>query len=341
MSDLVYAASGITAVGSVEGTFQQSNLEATGITAVGSIGGGSYLYPNINYTSSGITAIGTIGGNFWQLPKGDSFVWTSKIGAMVFTKASLGDEINSYAMSWSGYVYQILPLPVGAVVYGKNGITLMTPYDVKYGSRNIHPIGIKGRNAAVRTKNGHVFIDRNGFLGMVGNDGSLQTIDYSNYFTTMSSALVMTYNEALDIVNICDGTYGYELSQWGLGKGPVMVTGMGNRDGTLYVTASTTLAFDPLEVTVDIFDFGTRSIKTITGFEVSTYTTKDLYGAVSYRYNKADAFSTTPWIKADRYGKVYVAVSGVEFKFLAKLGAYEAIKIDMINVMGLSEAQIQ
>jgi hypothetical protein len=349
MADITYSANGITAEGSIGANFNLSALDANGIKAKGSIGCTFIL--GILHIATGITAISSIGnGGFFQQHATDCFIWASKKDEMNFTKDP-NDlrsvvEVKRMAMSWSGQIYQIFMLSdVGpAVAYGKNGITLLKPggqLGFDWGKQNLHPIGLKGKTSVVKTSRGHYFIDNNGFLGMVNSQGQVSLTDYSNYFSLMSKNLVMVYRNDIDVVHICDGTYGYVLTQWGLGKGPATLSGIGYKNDTLYAVTPSALVFAPFTVTTDIIDMQTRKEKVITGFEVGIATTKDLYGQVSYRWNKADAFYTTPWVKATRYGEIFIDASGIEFQFSLNLSAFEATQIDYWNVLGLTEGNIQ
>jgi hypothetical protein len=290
-----------------------------------------------------------LGGNYVRCDGGiigasaqDCAIWTSRIGSMDFNEEVSG-EVKKFFLSWPGWVYQILMLSDSgpAIAYGQNGVTLLKsagPAGLDWSKQDIYPIGIKGRNSAIATKRGHYFIDRNGFLGHVAPNGAIDAIDYSNYFSAMSASLVMSYDAGLDLVYICDGTYGYVLTAWGLGKGPVNVTGMGNQSGTLYAVASSALVFSPLQITLDVEDMEDRGEKTITELDVGINTTKSLYGSIYYRWNKAVVtFFQTPWVLADQQGRIFVTASGVEFKIALKLSAYEAIRPDYIKVIGIGD----
>jgi hypothetical protein len=340
-TEITYPANGITGQSSIGGTFNISSFTANGLIAKSSMG----LIPSygIIHSATGIIGIGSIGGDFYLLHTGQSLIWTSRYNSMNFTKdpADIGSyqEVKRMAMLWPSWIYQILMLSDAgpAVAYGKNGITVLKPNGFDWGKQTIHSVGLKGKTSVVKTPRGHYFIDNTDFLGHVTDKGIDSYIDFSNYFSTMSNKLVMVYRSDTDVVHICDGTYGYILTQWGLGKGPATLTGIGYKDGTLYAVANSALVFSPFTVTTDIIDMQTRKEKVITGFEVGIATTKDLYGQVSYRWNKADAFYTTPWVKATRYGEIFIDASGIEFQFSLNLSAFEATQIDYWNVLGLAD----
>lgn len=146
-----------------------------------------------------------------------SWVWTSKIGEMDFTE-DISNQVTKQPMEWSGYCCKALKATAGVVVYGKNGITLMAPSGLVWGKRELHPIGVKGHDCAVWTKRGHYAIDNLGKLVHVGLDCAVEVTDYSNHLSQMSANTVMSYDDAKDVVYICDGTYGYVLTHGGLAR---------------------------------------------------------------------------------------------------------------------------
>ncbi len=277
----------------------------------------------------------SITGDPWLIPIGDCWVWTSKIGSMDFTEDLTG-EATKRPMKWSGYIYHIKKLGGSAIVYGSNGISRLTPQGVNWGLSEVWPVGLKARNAVVELsgKDIHKFIDASGRLCTLNAEGPPQAVDYSNYFSAMGMNLVMTHDGLNDLVFVADGISGYVISDMGIGKGPATITGMGYKDGYLYAASSEELVFAPFEICTDIVDFGSREEKTINEVDLGVAATNDLWVAIDYRWNKASAFVTSPWVKADRQGRAFPMVSGVEFRIRVKLLVYESISLDYIKVHG-------
>lgn len=85
---------------------------------------------------------------------------------------------------------------------------------------------------------------------------------------------------------------------------------------TLTLAQATVGSNVPLIVT-DVFDMGTRGIKTITAIEVGSMS-EGTEVAVDYKYEKKQAFSTSTYKAVYRNGIVFPMVSGVEFRVRVK-----------------------
>ena len=270
----------------------------------------------------------------WLVPSQKEWVWTSRIGYMNFDDSDTG-EVTKRPMSYTGWIYAIKKLGNQAIIFGENGISVMVPSGTTWGLQNIHPVGIKGKNCAVVANNKVLFIDNQNQLGVITEGQGLQFIDYSPYFENMNSNTVMSYDPALDATYICDGTYGYIYTDSGLGQGPSNISGIGYRDDTLFATAPSSPVFAPLNICTDIIDFGVRTEKEIHEIDFGMAVVVPLYACIDYRWNKAQTFFTSPWVKADYQGRTFhYNISGVEFKIRAKLLTYEYVELDYVNVLG-------
>lgn len=277
---------------------------------------------------------GIVEGDVWGVPSQANWVWTSRIGHMDFDYDDSG-ETTRQPMPFSGYIYKIIKLGASAIVYGKNGVALMTPHGVAWGVKQIWPVGVWGKQCIADCGTHHYFIDSNARLCKVTEGGGITSIDYSNYFSSLSRLATMIYNPYEDIVYITDGTYGYALSQGGLGRCPANITGYGYKNNVVYATTTSgAITFDPVSIVTDTIDFETRQAKIIKEIEIGINATYDVYVAVDYRWNKADSFYTTPFVACNRYGQAFIFVSGIEFRIRVKQTTYEAIQIDYIKVTG-------
>ena len=289
-------------------------------------------------------AIG-VSGEAYLVPAQTEWVWTSRIGHLSFDKDD-GGEVTKRPMPWSGWIYAIKKLGNGVIVYGQNGVSSLIPVGLTWKLETLHQIGLKGKNSVVAvppiTPTKHVFIDKAGNLVTIGHNGGvriapdspIQVVDYSLWLSALSNLTVLSYDQDKGLIYISDGTRGFVLSETGLGQGPSTITGGGYKTGTFYATASVAPTFDPMALCTDTLDFGTRTKKTITGLSLGVNATNDLYGAIDYRWSKAQAFITSPWVKADREGEVHLTVSGTEFRIRVKQLTYEAIEFDYITVHG-------
>ena len=295
----------------------------------------SSLFPGVtltfttSYTSCGI--FGTAG--FIQQQKKTAWGRTSKIGALDFVKDNSG-EVVDIVMSWEGTIYAIKKLGNSSIVfYGDNGVTLAYPKGVFWGTKDLLLVGIKGKGSVCSKSDDseHFFIDKTGLFWILKEGALPKSIDFSNYFLSMSASLVMNYDNSNDIAYICDGTYGYTYSSFGLGQGPKNITGVGVRNGVLYCTGHGVVVTDPFSICTAITDLGTRFEKTTFQVDLGSYSNKDFWVAIDYRWHTNQAFFTTPFVKADKYGRAFLTASGVEFRVKVKLLEWDDIQLDYVN----------
>ena len=239
-------------------------------------------------------------------------------------------------LDWKGLVYAIKKLAGKVVAYGENGVSILTPAGNAYGLDTIYRIGLKGKNAIVGDDSSHFFIDKIGQLWRLGE--SLNKLDYSEYFSGMNSSLVMSYDNLNQLIYICDGTIGYVYNPLvgSLGRGQPNVTGIAAQSGNFYITAPTTIITPPFEFCTDVYDFGTRSNKTILSLEIGIDIISTLYAAIDYKRNIAGPFVRTPWVSVPSKGKVFIIAFGREFRFRLKTITYEWFILNYINVNGIA-----
>jgi hypothetical protein len=292
----------------------------------------------------------------------------SHIGAMDFTYDDSG-EVVSIFMPWFNWVYAMRRIGnSGVVVYGENGVVLLTPHGTAWGQRNITQVGIKGKMAVCTNQDDteHYFIDEQGFFWHIKEGQPASRTDFSNYFGAMNDNTVMTWDHKHDIIYICDGVHGYIWTKGGLGQGPANISGLGVRWGEdLFVVGPSSIFPDPFETCTDILDFGCRTEKTIGevffGITLpiisapildqdgniiydqdgnilsSQYAQNDVYAAVDYRWESSSAFVTSPWVKVDASGRAYFMATGVEFRIRAKLLYYAEVQLDYVNIKVLHD----
>jgi hypothetical protein len=263
-----------------------------------------------------------------------NFVGWSKIGQMDFTI----DETNvagQMPMDWPGQVYDIKKLGKQVVVYGSNGVTIMSPVDIKWGIQTIHRLGIVCKTAIAGDDKAHYFIDLTDKLYKISTEG-IELLDYSEFLTLLTNP-VLSIDINTDILYICDGTYGYVYSTQSksFGTGPVNITGVGSRDNTLYVIAPTTIETIKLNICTDIYDFGTRNPKTIQWLEIGTDLVDELQVMIETRVSNSDAFHPSAWVQVNPSGIVFIPCYGIEFKFHLRSYIYEYIELDYIKVTGV------
>lgn len=269
---------------------------------------------------------------YTERPRRNWVKW-SNIGSLDFTiwKDNVAGE---RPMDWKGYVYSVNKINNMVVVYGENGVSVLSPAGNAWGLKTIHRVGLKGRGAACGNNEEHYFVDAEGRLCRMADE--LSVLDYSEYLSALSSAIRMSWDEENKLVYICDGMSGYIYSpkDKSLGEGPVNITGMGYQGGVQYVAASEAISTPVFEISTDIYDFGTRRAKTLRNVQLGTDMTQTLSVAIDYRRDKSAAWSTTEWRTVNAEGVAYITCYGNEFRIKVKSSAYEYFELDYINVQG-------
>lgn len=256
----------------------------------------------------------------------------SDVGHLNFTinRSNVAGERRT---DWAGWIYDIKKLGDKVIVYGENGVSILTPSGNTYGLSTVHRIGLKSKQAVTGNDSTHFFIDNKGQLYSLSD--SLQKLDYSEYLSVMSSP-VMSYDTENELIYICDGTYGYVYSvgDKSLGKGPINLTGISSQGGTLYAVAPATIATPTFEICTDIYDLGTRNFKTVYSIEVGTDLTEYLQASVDFRVSNKGSFTTLGWHLVNPSGVAYIPCYGVEFRFRLKALSYEYFEIDYLTING-------
>ena len=265
-----------------------------------------------------------------------NWVKWSNIGSLDFTiwKDNVAGE---RPLDWKGWIYCVKKLGSRVIVYGENGVSLLVPSGVHFGLNTIYRIGLKSKNAITGDDNTHFFIDNKDQLFNMSD--TLQLLGYSEYLSVLTDP-VMSYDVENSLVYICDGTYGFVYSpkDKSLGSGPVNVTGLSSQGGTLYVASPATIVTPPFEIWTDIHDMGTRKNKTVFEIEYGIDLSGPFQAAIDYRRDKAGSFTRTPWYEVSERGSVFITAMGREFKFGARILAYEYIEIDYIVARGIVHA---
>ena len=256
----------------------------------------------------------------------------SNIGSLDFT-IGRDNVAGEQRTDWAGWVYDIKKLGDKVVVYGENGVSLLIPSGTNYGLNTIYRIGLKNKQSVTGNDAAHYFIDNKGQLFSLGE--TLQKLDYSEYLSAMNSP-VMSYDAEIDLVYICDGTLGYVYSprDKSFGSGPVNITGISSQDGTLYAVAPATIVIPNFEKCTDIYDFGTRKLKTIFSLEFGVDLQTTLMASIDYRRDKTKTFAQTAWHIVNEGGLANITCNGREFRFRAKALNWEYFEMDYIHIGG-------
>jgi len=314
------------------------------LTAVGS--GVSGLQIEIDSTVADIV-ISALSDGAYLIASEENFIQWSKIGTLDFTIDN-SNIAGKRPMPWAGAVYQVIKIPTGAIVYGANGITAITPiqnersrYDESipeahtYSPQGIYDTGIKGKHSVVEAGPVQYCIDVNGYFCKVSTEG-INIMDFSEYFSALTTNTVMSFDKVNNIIYICDGIIGfsYNIKSNSLGSGPTNITGIGYKNNDSYFMASNNITIPAFEITSDIFDFETTRSKTIHSVEIGTDVGNILSIAFDYRKTKSESFSTTPWAVVNPKGQAYLPCYGKEFRLKIRINTYELFNIDWIKIHG-------
>jgi len=311
------------------GDFNSNFSDCTSQLAVSSEGGFSVAIVRVENT--GELAVSSEAFMYTQPAKANWIKW-SNIGSIDFT-INRGSVAGEALLDWNGVIYQILQLGTKVIVYGLNGVSIMTPHGISYGLQTIHRRGIKGRNACLGLDSEHFFIDDLGDLYSIKEQ--LQLVGYREYLLKLTDP-VLSYDYSSGLLYICDDTYGfvYNSKTQSLGEGPVNITGIQQRDGITYISAPTNIVVPVFEIWTDIIDFGTRNAKTIESIEVGTDLIRNLLVNIEFRNNKSSVFQRLSWEVCNPAGISYLFCHGVEFRIGLKLTSFDYLEIDYLNIKG-------
>lgn len=267
-----------------------------------------------------------------MLASGPKTAWVKwpRIGTTDYT-INKSNRAGEMPMDWPGDITNIRKLGSRIIVYGSNGISILTPAGKLFGLNTIHPIGLIGRDAFAGTDFVHYCIDNIGRLFEF--DVELRLLDYREYLSALTNP-VLTLDTEENLLYICDGTTGYIYSpdSQSLGQGPPNVTGIGYQGGIQYAVAPAAIVVPNFEICTDIYDFGTRKLKTVYQLDFGTNLNGQLQAAVDFRKDINGSFTTTPWVNVHERGWAKITRKGSEFRFRARLTSYEYFELDRFDV---------
>jgi hypothetical protein len=269
-------------------------------------------------------------------PKINWVKW-SNIGSLDFTIGK-DNVAGERPMPWRGWVYEIKKLGNRVIVYGQYGVSSLNPSGVYWGLDEVTSIGVKCKGAICGGNRIHLYIDKQDRLCKFLDGGGLEILGYSEFLSSMSEFTRMFFDEINGVVYICDNIYGYvyDIGTNSFGTGPVNITGLYTRNGTVYATSFGSAISTPVfSICSDIYDFGNRKYKTISTIEIGTDLTTGLYAAVDYRVDKATDFTTSSWSTVNPDGVAVVPCFGVEFRVRVKTLIYEDFEIDYLRINGI------
>ena len=269
-------------------------------------------------------------GTIWNDVEKLNWIAWSDVGSLDFTQTRK-NVAGAMPMDWQGSVYGIKKHGNVFIVMGVNGVSIITPTGALMGLNTIHKIGLIGRDAFAGNDSILYFVDKLGALYQFTD--TLKKLDYKEFLAGLSN-LTLTFDESTNFLYLCNGTKGYVYSQESdsFGAGPINITGSGYKTGVLYLTSPAAIATPVFEIKTDIYDFGTRNLKTVYSLDFGTDSSGVFQAAIEYRGKYNTSFSTTAWKNIHPKGSVQIVCRGSEFRFKFKVTTYKSFELDYFDV---------
>lgn len=251
-----------------------------------------------------------------------------------FEDSIKAQQIGFLEMPFKGRVEGLYKVGEFILVFGDDGIAVMTPVDKAEGfgfvARKIINSGINCNLSFAGTDQFCYFVDTTGTMWVFTADGALQNLGYSNVLDRGTSVFWnLFYDETIEslYLNPSDTSTNYVLNKNGLSKYPLRMTSFIRRDGQFYAFpqytgwyTDTTYAatINPLdgswEFTTNEIDFGVRAIKTIHSVQIDASFMEHMRVTIEYRYDPASAWSEADEVLVNDTGVAVSIVSGVDFR---------------------------
>jgi len=275
-----------------------------------------------------------LGGDATTLEIQSAWVYWSDIGNLDFT-IDRSNVAGKMPLDNAGFVYDLLKLQNSVIAYCANGIVQLVPRDIAWGQAPISRIGTAGRFAQTGDDKQHWFIDRNGVLWHMTNEGP-SYLGYSEFFSVMTDP-VISWDQDNDLLYVCDGTYGYVYSvkYSSLAKGPTNVSGVSSFGGSTFLYAPDTVTIPAGGFSTSLMDFGTRKEKTIFNLEIGCDLSSSVEAKISYRTHMDVVMVDTPTVQFTPRGIAYLPCYGIEFMFHLDVTTQEDFHLDWFKVNGV------
>lgn len=253
------------------------------------------------------------------------------------------NECGFMPMDWQGTVWCIKRLGENAIVYGDNGISVITqisdPFPT-FGQQTLRRFGIAGRTAVGGDERAHLLIDASGRMWRLTPDLAFEELNYDEALSGLvTDHISIVHNPQRDEFHITgthptDGVVTFTLTESGLYRhkhAPTSAEFIGTALIGVYQTLS---GLDYLDVQTDTIDFGNRDIKTIHSIALGVTATTPLHCRVYYRSNSSNAWSATPLVPFSEKGIADVVASGVEFQIQIYTEDYTVLeRMDYIRLI--------
>ena len=288
---------------------------------------------------------------YWSSPGSDDFLWfffewmmtdirTGGRKQDLLQEALSKNLFGFQQVPWQDAVWVTKPLGNGFVAYGEHGIAYFRQVGKTFEMREIATFGIADRGCVGGNDREHVFVTPKGQLYRLKADLSLEFLDYEEILDDMlSQQITISYNEQRREYYIANASVCYILTETGLGQSSHLVTSCQSHRGVemgFFETATDT----EMRLLSDTFDLGTRKVKTIRHFHITTDNPTDFSGIIHYRTDSGGAFSNTGYVQAFADGRIPLRASGTEFQVGVKCDVASGKRVENIVVQVDSKRRV-
>lgn len=243
---------------------------------------------------------------------------------------------GNYRTGPKSVVRRVLPLGNGVMVYCSDKIFYMPAVSSPVPTFGITPVmsvGIPSTFCAEGDEKEHVFITTNKEVYRVQEGKAPEYLGYKEYIGAMSGTIVISVNQHLKDYYISNGSKTHLLSPLGMSEWfqhPTSIVWEDvNRRLIGPIVAGTDLS---AYMATDVFDFGVRSIKVLTLYEIGG-TGQIMTANANFKYKVTDtAFTASRFKTVSGIGTVVPNVAGVEFKMRVKGADYTKFDLDYLTV---------
>lgn len=233
-------------------------------------------------------------------------------------------ESGFMPMDFQGNIWRVKPLRDHVVVYGDQGISVITPYSQPVPTfglvESIHKMGLRDKGLVGGTLDEHLFVDAEGVCYKINNQLQVERLGYEEFFATwgaLSTDPLISWDPDQREYLLSASSSQYALTPTGLSQSIARVESVAvNQDRVLGYHS---LATSSADLTIEFLptDFGSRNVKTVQEVQVSCVNTgaNKLKVGFKFRYRKSESFSDEGTFDLDEDGRYRIMLSGVEFQF--------------------------
>jgi hypothetical protein len=303
--------------------------------------------------------------------------WSQIGSAKWLTVPTTHDELQDAVKNTAGFMFEssndygqiqrVLPLAKGVIVYGSESVFALTPVSEPVPAFSITPLherGIRNPLAAAGSREQNLFIDTDGKLFAITNEGSQtlmvreltpKALGYEEFLDPLQDGLsistgagivVIVYNPIKNEWVISNGFYGYLYNGVGLTQIDQSWTSLVNYKNTPYATgfgygalSSGLYGFrkrrsSGFSMQTDALDMSIGGIKTIEsiylGMDAPAFS--ELEVMIEWRNNKGLSFRPTSWKRFSPEGFAFPQVSGVDFRLNIKCNKWEGLSLNEVTI---------